>query len=176
MPKEKNYKRRGGFILQYKVFLESAAYRDLRPPARCLLEEFQLIFLPSRNGQLSICTRTASERLNVSEPTAIKAFKDLVSHGFIILKNHHIWTQRKAREWALTFEPVDGREPTDEWKVWDPDKPYPVAGRKKSSTKKIGAELLKKRGQTAKKTRAMSVLPQKPQNTPLYKSKSYQVP
>ena len=158
MPKPKNYKRSGSYVQRYEIMLASPAYRDLSPNARCLLEEFQRIYRPGRNGALSISTRNATKLLNVAEPTAMKAFDSLTTHGFLILKNHENWFQRMAREWALTFEPLNNREPTDEWKNWTPENPYSVIDRKKSSTKKTGADLLKKRGQTAKYLGAETVL------------------
>ena len=116
MPKPKNYKRSGSYVQRYEIMLASPAYRDLSPNARCLLEEFQRIYRPGRNGALSISTRNATKLLNVAEPTAMKAFDSLTTHGFLILKNHENWFQRKAREWALTFEPINGREPSEDRK------------------------------------------------------------
>ncbi len=113
------HRRKGGFIRRYEVMLSSPAYRDLSPVAKCLLEEFQRIYRPSRNGQLSISVKNASELLNVHKDTAGRAFYELAEHGFIVLKKGHYWTQRLAREWAITFEELNGREPTDDWKKWE---------------------------------------------------------
>jgi len=122
--------------MRYREMLESPAYRDLRPVARCLLEELQIPFYPDRNGELSISTRRAADRINVSEPTASKAFYELVSHGFIMLKEHAIWQERVARRWRLTFEDTANHPATDDWKFWDPESPFPVPGRKKARPKK----------------------------------------
>jgi len=117
------YTRKGGFIRRYELMLSSPTYRDLSPVAKCLLEEFQRIYRPSRNGQLSISVKNASELLNVHKDTAGRAFYELAEHGFIVLKKGHYWTQRLAREWAITFEELNGREPTDDWKKWELGKP-----------------------------------------------------
>jgi hypothetical protein len=114
------HRRRGGYIQRHEEWLSSPAYRDLSCAARCLLEEFQRIYRPQRNGQLSIGTRRASRLLRVAEGTAGKAFHDLASHGFIKLVKGELWQQREAREWRLTFEPCNGREPTDDWRDWEP--------------------------------------------------------
>jgi len=158
MAKSKQYRRKGGYIAKYEEMLESLAYRDLSTVERCLLEEFQRIYRPGRNGVLSISTRRASELLNVTEPTACNAFYGLTAHGFIKLDKEHLWQERKAREWQLTFEPCNGREPTDEWLSWNPDDPYPVPFRKKPRPKKRGqicpknnSSLPKKQGQSALK-------------------------
>ena len=106
------------YLMLHDSLLNSAAYLDLKPPARALLIEFGRIYRPSRNGRLSISTREATTRLNVTEPVALKAFADLASHGFIRLKNLESWTERKAREWELTMFSVDGREPANDWLSW----------------------------------------------------------
>lgn len=142
------------YILAYDSLLNSPAYLDLRPPARALLIEFLRIHRPSRNGRLSISTRDAVTRLNVSEPTAIKAFEELATHGFIRLKNHENWMERKAREWELTMLSVNNHEPRNDWQGWTLGAnlcPLPTR-QKKSSTKKTGAVLpmfLKQRGALA---------------------------
>ena len=117
------YTRKGGYIRRFEEMLSSPAYRDLKPVARCLLEEFQRIYRPDRNGQLSLSVKNASALLNAHKDTCGRAFYELAEHGFIELKKGHYWTQRLAREWALTFEELNGREPTDDWKKWELGKP-----------------------------------------------------
>ena len=123
--------------------LNSPAYLDLKPTARALLIEFVRICRPDRNGALSISTRAATERLNVTEPTAMKAFEELAEHGFIRLTNNESWMERKAREWELSIKGVRNREPTNYWRNWVIGAnlcPLPTK-QKKSSTKKTGAIL-----------------------------------
>jgi hypothetical protein len=130
-------------IRLHDSLLNSAAYLDLKPPARALLIEFLRIHRPSRNGRLSISTRDAMARINVSEPTAIKAFEELATHGFIRLKNHENWMERKAREWELTMLQVNNHEPRNNWMQWEQGAnlcPLPTK-QKKSPTKKTGAVL-----------------------------------
>ena len=117
----KNYKHPGGFIGLPKVVFESKAYRNLTLVARCLLDELQGIYLPQRNGRLVLSVATASQRLNKSEKTVSAAFLELIEHGFIEHMTQSNWIEGKAREWRLTYEPVDGREPTHEWKLWQID-------------------------------------------------------
>ncbi|TVO78451.1 hypothetical protein [Sedimenticola selenatireducens] len=127
MAKPKPYKREGGYVKKWEVILASSAYRDLKPVARCLLEEFQRIYRPARNGTLSISLKRAQTLINAGETAVMEAFKQLVANGFIVLTHGELWQQRKAREWRLTFEPyANGREPSDEWKYWTPKlKPDP---------------------------------------------------
>ena len=121
--KLQGYRRKGSYIRRFECILESPAYRDLKPVARCLLEEFQRIYRPTRQGALSISVVNAQQLLGVSKRTAQNAFHDLESHGFIKLTKGHLWQQRMAREWALTFEKqATGKQPTDDWQNWTPIK------------------------------------------------------
>jgi DNA-binding transcriptional MocR family regulator len=147
MAKSKAYRRSGGYVQKWEEILSSPAYRDLKPVARCLIEEFQRLYRPGRNGQLSISTKNASRLLNVTEPTAIKAFKEVEAHGFIKLSEGHRWTERKAREWRLTFEPGNNnQEPTDEWRDWQPKNNHRPKKQGQDCSKN-NSRLLKKQGQ-----------------------------
>lgn len=119
----KKPRRAGPFIQLHEEILASPAYRDLTPVARCLLTEFQRIYRPTRNGHLSISVVNAAQRIKVNKDTAAKAFRSLAEHGFIVLTKGAYWQERLAREWRLTFEPCNGREPTDDWKGWKPGQP-----------------------------------------------------
>ena len=109
--------------MRHEEILASPAYRDLSTVAKCLLEEFQRIYRRGRNGTLSISVKRASKLLRVHKDTAGKAFYELAEHGFIKLKKGSYWRQRLAREWALTFGELNGREPTDDWGKWELGKP-----------------------------------------------------
>lgn len=113
----------GRYLVRCYNMLKSDAYRDLNPAARCLLEELQIAYNGSNNGELSISTHNAKLLLKVSEPTGMNAFWDLYEHGFIDLMMPHLWKQHKAREWRLTFESYRGREPSNDWMMWKPNEP-----------------------------------------------------
>jgi len=119
-------------------WFESPAYRNLSMTARNLLTEFLNIYRPGRNGKLSISTRNASERLSVSENTCIKAFGELVEHGFLILTNHENWIQGKARQFELTVRKTDNRVQIDSWKNWELGRPVSkLPERKKPRPQKL---------------------------------------
>ena len=122
-PLSRKYKRNGGYVQKHEEWLSSPAYRDLKPIARCLLEEFQRIYRPDRNGKLSISVANACILVNASKESLSNAFYELAKHGFIKPTKDAYWMERMAREWTLTFEPLNGREPTDDWKKWEVDKP-----------------------------------------------------
>lgn len=127
------------FILICHSMFSSAAYRDLSPVARALLNEFLDIYRPDRNGYLSIDVRTAMQRVKAGQDAIMTAFNDLQSHGFIQLRMHSSYTMKQAREWILTFREAYGKPATNEWKKWDPIKPFEVKSkkRKKRKQKKI---------------------------------------
>jgi hypothetical protein len=115
-PNHAHYKHLGGFVgLPRRVF-ESLEYRALTPKARCLLDELQNLHMPGRNGRLVLSVECAMERLGLSYNTVAKAFQELGRAGFIEQTFEHRYTQKQAREWRLTYEPCNAREPTDDWK------------------------------------------------------------
>ncbi|WP_415355641.1 hypothetical protein [Halioglobus sp. Uisw_031] len=134
----KKIRRKGRFIQKHEEWMESPAYRDLNPVARCLLEEFQRVYLPGRNGRLVLSVRQASERIRANKDTIARAFHTLAEHGYIALEKGEYWQESKAREWRLTIEPTNGREPTDEWRLWQPGAPVASLPKKKSRSQKEG--------------------------------------
>ena len=143
MPKLKNYRRPGRFLQQHEQWLGSPAHSDLKCDARCLLTEFQRLYVPGRNGQLSISVKNAAKALNIHPDTAARAFYDLVEHGFLILRKGELWQQRLAREWELTIYPSENHEPTDDWQRWDTGNPVrQVPSRKKTRTQSKGQTAL----------------------------------
>jgi len=121
------------FVLLDEKILASPAYRDLKPAARCLLTEFQRISRPWRNGQLSISVVNAARLIRVNKDTAGKYFRSLAEHGFIVLTRGAYWQERLAREWRLTFEKCNGREPTNDWMRWKPGQPVVTLPKKSRS-------------------------------------------
>ena len=118
----KQTRRKGGYVRKWEEILSSPAYRDLRPVDRCVLEELQRLYRPNRNGHLSLSVRNAEKLVHANKDTITKAFDKVAAHGFIELARGEYWQEGKAREWRLTFEPCNGREPTDEWRTWEPGK------------------------------------------------------
>lgn len=136
--KYKRNKVNGYYFIQKEAeWLESPAYRDLTPLARCLLDEFLIIYTPTRNGKLSMPTRRAAHRLGVTENTVLSAFDDLVEHGFVVMTKGELWIERRAREWRLTMLTCNNHEPTDDWKFWEQGKPVRVTTRKKRRSEKL---------------------------------------
>lgn len=113
----RQHKRPGQYIRKWADWFDSPAYRSLNCTARCLLEEFQILYRPDRTGIVLPVARAAS-RLGVCENTVRQAFADLRERGFIALVEDASYIAGRARTYRLTIEPLDGREPTDEWRDW----------------------------------------------------------
>lgn len=126
----------GYYFHVWGEWFDSPAYRDLSLPARCLLMEFLAIYTPTRNGRLSISVQRAMDRLGCAKQTAQEAFRELTEHGFIKLNHGEMWQERKAREWILTFEPLNNKEPSDKWQEWKPGQPIFTLPRKRTQPRK----------------------------------------
>lgn len=120
--KKQSFSRAAGFAKLWREVMDSPAYRDLSSDAKALLIEFSYRNNGNNNGSIFIPVKTAMELLGKSKKPALKAFKELESHGFLALTNHASWQQRIAREYRITSEPCGGREPTDDFKNWSPKK------------------------------------------------------
>lgn len=127
--KKSTFRRDGFFIQRHDEWLDSPAYRSLSTNARCHLEEFRRIHKPSRNGKLSVSNSNACILLGISENTARNAFRQLEERGFLTLTRDASYVAGKATEYRLTIEPYNGREPSDDWRDWEPDRPILTIGR-----------------------------------------------
>lgn len=137
---QKRLRRKGRFAQIYHEVFESPAYRDCRPLARALLVELLLIFTPQRNGRLQLAAARAADLLNVDKKTVIPAFHELAEHGLIAATRGDAWQDGQARQWRLTFEQCDGREPTDEWRQWEPGKSVFIVPKRTSRKQNAGGE------------------------------------
>ena len=129
-------KRKPPYFEVYGEWFDSPAYRDLSLPARCLLLEFQHIYRPGRNGRLSLSVKRAMEWLGCAQESARGAVVVLTDHGFMKLFLHEMWQERRAREWILTFEPLNNKEPSDKWQEWKPGQPVFTLPRKSMQPRK----------------------------------------
>lgn len=119
--------------MKHEQFIGSPAYRDLTTRARCLLEEFQRIYKPGRNGELSISVENAAKLLNCCANSARNAFRELEEKGFLALCCEASYSAGRATEYRLTIEPHNGRAPTDDWMDWEPDKPILLIGKRRKA-------------------------------------------
>ena len=126
--KRKRPIRVGGYGQFHREILYSSAYTSLDARSRALLVELIGLYRPGRNGSIVLSVRQAAVRLVCSKDSVKKAFDQIIDRGFIVLTRHHLYTQGMARTWRLTFEECDGREPTDDWKLWSAVVPIRQSG------------------------------------------------
>jgi len=108
-------------IRLYARIYESAAYRALSCPARCLLQELMAIYNGSNNSRLALSVRDAAERLGCSRNTPSWLFDELMAKGFVKMTGLGSFNAKGglASEWTLTDAPVPGEAlPTREYLAW----------------------------------------------------------
>lgn len=129
MSKYAKNKGRSGpkFVMLRHDIMDSLAYRSLDAVARCVLHEIARRYNGNNNGQIPLSCREAAELVNISKDTASRAFKKLITAGFI--KEHEDnylnVINRKSRRWAITYEQCDESLATNEWrkfKGWSDEK------------------------------------------------------
>lgn len=125
-----------------RIMIRSAAYKQLSAKSVKLMLILQDVYNPSESV-VHYSTKRAEEAAQMSHPTVCKAFNELMDKGFIELLDHHDWMNGKAREWRLTWLPFKGKEPTDDWQYWQPEK--------SSKNRSSGQKSLPVKGKTGKK-------------------------
>lgn len=103
--------------------LNSAAWRSLSGAAVKVYLELHTRFHGGNNGKLCLSLQEAARLLGIGKSTAKRAFAELEEKGFIAMVKRGQWYGRKATEWRLTTKSMDGRQATNDWRDWRPDKP-----------------------------------------------------
>ena len=110
--------RKGLLMLPISMIL-SDNYQTLYPYAKQLMLHMQIHWRGDKPVAFGV--REAMSVLRCNKRTAIKAFKELQSRGFIIKVGESVFNSRagsKARVWHLTWLPFNYLEPTKEWEKW----------------------------------------------------------
>jgi hypothetical protein len=104
------------FVQLFHWEMDSAAYRDLSGNARSIYIEIKRRYNGSNNGFIVYSVRQAADALKIGKTTAAKAFRELISHGFIVAEQRGAFhwkidvsgeRHRPASEWRLTAYPSD---------------------------------------------------------------------
>lgn len=111
------YKHAGGAVPFPIMVIKSDKFSQLSSHAKVLLLEMQRVEFPSKNGKVVFSVSMASKFLNVTENTASKAMHELINAGFITMSYEYEFINGKAREWIITYLPLNGKEPTHEWRL-----------------------------------------------------------
>ena len=108
------FKYKQGVIGFPREVIRSDAFLKLKPAAKALMMILQDVWRP-HEPNVHFSVRRAGDRLNVSKNSAAVAFKELLQAGFIVCAEESDWLNGKARVWRLTWVPIKGKEPTNEW-------------------------------------------------------------
>jgi len=105
----------------------SIAWRDLSGNAIKVMVALMRMDDGTRNGELFFAVRKASEETGLDPKTASKALTELETHGFIAAVERGSFSQKvsKATQWRLTWLPMTGRGPTNDWQRWQPTETVP---------------------------------------------------
>lgn len=110
----------GGFVLIPFSIIDSNAFHYLKPPARVILTQIIRRCNGNNNGRIPYSCREAANECNISINTAARAFKQLETSGIIkcITLSNFDSRKKMAREWSLTYWPVDNTPASGEWKLF----------------------------------------------------------
>jgi hypothetical protein len=99
--------------------LRSEAYRALSVTARALIIEMQMVWTPDI-ADVHYSAERAGKALGVSKATAARAFNELVDAGFLVITGESYYSRGdngRSRQYSLTWESMNGREPTSEYQT-----------------------------------------------------------
>ena len=115
------------------TILKSAAWRSLSGAAIKVWFELHTRFNGGNNGKLTLSFAEASEALGLGKATVQRAYKELVSKGFLELMIEGNWYNRRAHQWRLTTKPMNvgkmKKGATNDWRSWRPKKQNAVLKR-----------------------------------------------
>lgn len=117
---------RGGFIALPYNLLDSPAWRSLSASAKVTFLMLKRRFYGGNNGEISLSCREVAYEAHVSKSTASRLFRELQEHGLIKQAKRGYFTGRQATTWTLTTEMLGAALASNEWKKWDPKKPFEV--------------------------------------------------
>jgi hypothetical protein len=110
-----------GYVKLENSLITSPAWRSLKPVDKALFIELKAKCRPSTNGYLGFGVRDAADLLGCKPETASSAFGRLQDRGLIVLMRESNWQMRKTREWRLTTDAWNTKQPTNDWANWEPN-------------------------------------------------------
>lgn len=117
----------GRFVALPHALLNSDAWKDLTPDARCIFIELKRRYNGKNNGSIGLSYRDAAKSFKGGKDTARTRLRELHEHGFIRMTNKSHKGNRHATEWLLTTERDDrnNHPPSNEWKAYEEKSQYP---------------------------------------------------
>lgn len=114
----------GRFVRLPHQILQSEAYRSLDVTARALLTEIVMLDNGKNNGSLWLSVADGKDRLGIADARPVmRAFNDLTDRGLTSMTKEAHFTVKasetsRARCWRITWQPWDGKPPTNEWREY----------------------------------------------------------
>jgi len=114
--------------------METAAWRNLSVYAQALYPWIKLEWhgpKANNNGKIRFSLRQAAEAVGMSKKSAGKAFHELQSHGFLVMRepaNLGVSGDAQSPAWEITeiAMPGDGTRPQNLFRDWAPGRDFPV--------------------------------------------------
>lgn len=97
------------FVMIEHWVMDTPAWRDLDPVARCAYVEVRRRYYGSNNGRIGISVRDLADLLGVSKDTAARALLSLQAHGFLVPMTRGSFNRkvRHSTEYRLTEDGCD---------------------------------------------------------------------
>ena len=111
---------KGRFVGIPLVMIRHPVFRELNPAALSVWLGIASRYNGYNNGEIPLSCREAADFSNISKNTAARAFSLLEELGIIkcITASNFDCRKKFAREWALTYQDLNGRSPTNEWQLY----------------------------------------------------------
>jgi hypothetical protein len=103
------------------AFLLSPAWCSLNGSSMKVWWALRARFNGGNNGKIHLSYEEATALLGMGKASVARAFTELQKKGFLRLTQKGHWYGRKANEWLLATLPIQGREPMNDWKNWQPE-------------------------------------------------------
>lgn len=110
------------------VVIKSEAYRQLPSMSKLILFSIVMRFNGHNNGRIAVSFRQIAHDLNRKNQSPFAtAIAKLMEHGLIYISTEGDWSQRKAREYGLTFASSGNfnsiKAATNDYINWQPRAP-----------------------------------------------------
>ena len=116
------FDKRGRVLVISTYMINTTPYLSLMPQAKQLMTLLHEHWMPDKTVDYGI--REAAQKIPCDRRTAMKAFDQLQSRGFITCMELAFFssrTQSKSRSWRLEWLPFNDRPPANTWEKWADD-------------------------------------------------------
>lgn len=113
------------FVMLQNWAFDCPAYRSLKPGPRAVLWELIRRYNGTNNGRIACSARDMARAINVSDRQTVAEYeRELQAKGFLKITRPGGFnvkvSDRRATEWALTWEKIGDELPTKDFMKWRP--------------------------------------------------------